>query len=316
MKTQAAISKAHCTANKQRRKHRLSHSNTRPENRTSSNFHPTSHSTYYHHPTSSTNYYPSINSTNHHRHYTEFSHYQHHNRHHHHHHHSSHHHHQKRPDVPTHTRTTTHSAHPATHSTSNRPRGYPKPLGLGRGFPVVSRRFLHSTPSIYAIYPSSSPNSPVYHVRDIHQRVIFRVDRSRLCLHDVHVLHTHSTNRPWLYVRGFFLSARSVMTITDINGRPVLILQKMSVISMKKRVLHGYTSKVGGKPDLVITSDHKARTFSFRDRRSNEVAHAKRRRDYPSNEHPGKSYKMYISPGYDNALFMMCMICIIQTWNP
>lgn len=306
MKTHASKSRAHRTTNKPPSKQHASRASTRPRNNKSSNSHRTSsYSTHYRHPASSTNYYQTSNSTNHHRHHTKSSHY-----------HSSHYHNQKRPHSSTLTHANTNSAQPTTHSTSTRPRGYPKPQGLGRGFPVVSRRFLHSTPSIYAIYPSSSSNSSVYHVRDVHQRLVFRVDRSRLCLHDAHVLYTHSTNRPWLYVRGFLLSARSVMTITDIDGRPMLILQKMSVISVKKRTLHGYTAKVGGKPDLIITSDHNARAFSFRDRRSNEVAHVKRRRDRPGNEHPGKSYKMYISPGYDNALFIMCMIYIIQTWNP
>lgn len=269
------------------RKHHPSHSSTRPNNTNNSNCHHTSCSTYCRHPTYSACYKQASSSTG-----------------------KLHHNHQKLP----HTNTT---SYPTTHSTSTRPPGYPKPQGLGRGFPVVSRRFLHSNPSVYAIHLSRHAKSPVYHIRNVYQRTVFHIDHRHLCLHDVYTLYTHPSNRPWLCVRGFFLSARSAMAITDIDGRPILILQKMSVISMKKRTMHGYTAKVAGRPDLVITSDHGARSFSFRDRRSNEVAHAKRRRRHDSgDDYSSKSYKMYISPGYDNALFVMCMVCIIHTWNP
>lgn len=94
----------------------------------------------------------------------------------------------------------------------------------------------------------------------------------------------------------------------------MLILQKKSVI--ENRTVHGFVKgKPGRRPELVVKSDSKGRRFTFTDRRSIEIATVKR---YATRSRSGErrfEYRMYVSPGYDTALFVMVMVSVHETLN-
>lgn len=223
-------------------------------------------------------------------------------------------------------RRSAYSSHPSssrvppttTASSSTRPRGYPKPLGRGRGFPVLGRgRFLHERPASFVLVPGRAKRGKrVYDVRSRRGERLFQVLPKRFCLHDTRTLVDVGSGVPLLRMKGFLVSARSTMTISSPDGGALLVLQKTSVISLKRRTVYGYIKgRVKSRPDLVVTADAKGRTFTFTDRRSMEIASVRRYRAKRRDAANKYEYRMYVSPGYDTALFLMCMICLHEIWN-
>lgn len=157
----------------------------------------------------------------------------------------------------------------------------------------------------------------VYDVRSRRGERLFQVLPKRVCLQDVRTLVDAASGVPLLRMKGFLVSARSTMTIAKPDGAALLVLQKTSVVSFKgRRTVYGYVrGRVKSRPDLVVAADEKGRTFTFTDKRSLEIASVRRYRAKRNDATNKYEYRMYVSPGYDTALFIMCMMCIHGTWN-
>lgn len=217
---------------------------------------------------------------------------------------------------------TWHYAHPSTMhssvgtyptgttSTSTRPRGYPKPLGVGRGFPVLARgKFLESQPCTLVLHPSRSEST--WLVRNRRGARLFSLSRARAFLARERSLIDTRSGHAVLRARAPSLSARSTVEVyaDGADRKSLLTLQKKSLF--ESRTVHGFIhGKSSKKPELVIRSDSKGRKFTFTDRRSIEIATVKR---YSARSRSGEKrfeYRMHVSPGYDTALLAMCMVCV------
>lgn len=206
-------------------------------------------------------------------------------------------------------------------SSSTRPRGYPKPLGPGKGFPVLSaRRYLRSQSSSFHIHPSSARRYRTYDIFDRHHHPCFNVIPTPLCLRETKTLYDlQRSDRRSSVIKSHQLmfSTRGRVSICDIRGNPLLYLQKVNIVNFPK-IIHGF---VGGrpsrKPHLIISEEKQdGRSYVIRDKKSNEVACIERYRLTSRHDRKRKyAYKLYISAGYDCSLFVMCAVLLLDMWN-
>lgn len=198
--------------------------------------------------------------------------------------------------------TNTTSTAPST-STSKRPRGYPKPLGRGRGFPVLcDGRYLTSHPTTLLLHPSATS----WVMRHPHSARLFTLTRPHSLLSRDRVLLDARTARPVLRARSSLFSARST-TRLHAQGASLLTVHRKS--PLEPRTFHAFLNS-GTRPDLVIRTDAKGRRFTFTDRRSIDVATVKKRTIRGSGGEKKVEYRMHLSPGYDAALFVTALVCV------
>lgn len=218
----------------------------------------------------------------------------------------------------------------------SRPYGYPKPLGHGNGFPVVSvTRYMRSQSTSFHIVPGPARRYRTYDVHDKHHAPCFRVVPTPLCLRETKTLfdlrrasRTASTGSPVLKSHQLVFSTRGRVFIHDLKGKSLLYLQKVNIVNFPK-IIHGFVRPdnnsnnknnkcvISGKPHLIISQEKEdGRLYVMRDRRSNEVACLERYRVTPRNERKRKyAYKLYVSAGYDYSLFIMCSVLLLDLWN-
>lgn len=205
---------------------------------------------------------------------------------------------------------------------SSRPRGYPKPLGRGNGFPYTSKgAFLMHQSTSYIVHPSGKKKGRSYTIHDRHRHTLFRINPKHITVSNVKTLVQYHRNVavPLVRMKQSVFSARNSITISTPDNEPLLMLQKTTIVNVNtgKSPVHGYIKeKTATKPQLVITSDSSPYNYVIRDRRSNEVARIVRFRTTKRSQRPKRySYKVYISPGYDIVVFLMCVACLHEIWE-
>lgn len=226
-------------------------------------------------------------------------------------------------------------------SSSSRPRGYPRPLGRGNGFPLVHRtRFLRLQSVTLRVSPDDDGDGGQYsaaaaaaaaggrgrgcgrgrgyRITDGQGITVFRVLPGSSCLRETKtLLDARNDNRCVLRAHHVVLTTRASVFVRDERGRALLFLQRMNMVNLPK-VVHGFIRcKAYGKADVVISEErHQGRAYVIRDRRSNEIACIQRFRvSSRKDKHKRYAYKLYISAGYDCALFVMCSVLLLDMWN-
>lgn len=215
-------------------------------------------------------------------------------------------------------------------SRSSRPTGYPKPLGHGNGFPVVSVvRYLRTQSSSFHIIPGPARRYRTYEIQDKYHEPCFRVVPTPLCLRETKTLYdlrrpssTSTVGSLVLKSHQLVFSTRGRVFIHDLRGKSLMYLQKVNIVNFPK-IIHGFVKSTAkcahsdNKPQLIITEEKEdGRCYVIRDKRSNEVACIERYRLTPRNERKKKyAYKLYVSAGYDYSLFVMCSVLLLDMWN-
>lgn len=231
-------------------------------------------------------------------------------------------------------------------STSSRPYGYPKPLGHGNGFPVVSvARYISPQSTSFHIVPGPARRYRTYEIHDKFHAPCFRIVPTPLCLRETKTLidirrtsRVSSVGCPVLKSHQSVFSTRGRVFIHDLNNaKSLLYLQKVNIVNFPK-IIHGFVRlpnnqhhqhhrqhqrarniKYGhnNKPQLIITQEEEEGPYYIiRDRRSNEIACVERYRLNSRNERKRKyAYKLYVSAGYDHSLFVMCAVLLLDMWN-
>lgn len=199
----------------------------------------------------------------------------------------------------------------------HRPRGYPKPLGRGNGFPLVyNGRFLLPSYTQLVIQRRRSSAASSYSVSNGNGYKLFYINYKFSTFQQVKTLTERASGVPLLQMRDKMFSFRSTVFICDAHERTLLVLQKASVINMGSPVIYGYIRmKSHTTPDLIITARSSGRKFVMRDRRSNEIARITRSSSRSRSSSNGRSYRLSINPGYDVALFSLCAVYLAEAWN-
>lgn len=236
---------------------------------------------------------------------------------HHHHHHKHSHKHKPRPNSAV-SSPNPRSKSTTSHATS-RPRGYPRPLGRGNGFPTLSRRFISLTPITLTIHAQSPRPGRSYTVRDPQGPLLnlSPSDGTNSNKTLVSLRPGHLRDDALLQLRPTRFSARSAITLTKPKGKVLLLMHKASLINVTARVIHAFIHGAkSSKPHLVIEGTQSGSKYDVRDKKRNPVCTISRCR--PSNQQKDPNhvvYRVVLNPGYDIALFASVTACVHEIWT-
>lgn len=248
-----------------------------------------------------------------------------------------------------------------TATSSTPPPGYPKPLGRGKGFPLLYKgQYIKTQTEKFYIRPQPQPfvdatNSRykkfrMYTVWNTVGDHLFNIEPSMNAATFRETKYMTDLKRKCnqlLFTHPNAFSARSSVYVTNAKGKPLLFLQKLNMVNHPKVILGYIQNKKDSyendgafgrrrrpKPDLFITREAQhGGAYMFRDRKGNEVACLEKyyprskKADLSSNHSKssgdskkGKKQKkhglrLYVSAGYDCALFIMCATLTLDMWN-
>lgn len=180
---------------------------------------------------------------------------------------------------------------------------------------------MRSQTTIFAIRVGNARKHRVYSVYDRQGNPVFRINPTPLCLREsksmVDVRTSHASGNMVLKSHQMLFTTRSSVFIKDCDGNALIFLQRMNIVNFPKVVQGFVKSKTVGKPNIVISEElDEGLAYVIRDRRRNEIACIKRFRVSSRKEKQKRyTYKLYVSAGYDCALFVMVAVLLLDMWN-
>lgn len=178
-------------------------------------------------------------------------------------------------------------------------------------------RYVHQYPTSYTLTPSPRRHGRSFVIRSRVGEKVYSVNPKNLSFRETKTLNEYrSQASPILRMHQQLFSARSTIIISDEDHETQLILQKASIVNCNHPNIQGFLKHRKTHHDLLISAEEDGRKFSFRDRRSNQVATGVRYRTTKRGDRPKQyAYKIYINPGYDISFFLMATVALFEIWQ-